>query len=205
MSAVEMREEAGDRSGMKRLGLARLIVADLRAKAEWVYGAVTRKTLLKTLLTDGTFAMIMYRLMQCAQRLRLAPLVMLFNKLNIFFGRCIIGRNAQFGPGFVLVHSYGVVINTNVRGGANIKVEHLVTIGAERNASPVLGNNVFIGAGAKIVGGVHIGNNVRVGANAVVVDDVPDGATVVGIPARVVRVHGKKPEGQSEAGAEGKQ
>ena len=111
---------------------------------------------------------------------------MLFNKLNAFFGRCIIGRHADFGPEFVLIHSYGVVINTRVCGGRGIKIEHLVTIGAEKDASPVLGDNVFIGAGAKIIGAVKIGSNTRIGANAVVNIDVPDNATAVGIPARIV-------------------
>ncbi len=169
------------------MGLFSLISSDVRAKAEWVYGSSSRRNLIKALLTDGTFAMIMYRLMQASQRLKLAPLAMIFNKLNAVFGRCIIGRNAQFGPGFVLIHSYGVVINTAVRGGSNVKLEHLVTIGAERNESPVLGDNVFVGAGAKIVGAAKIGSNVKIGANAVVVGDIPDGATAVGIPAKVVK------------------
>jgi serine O-acetyltransferase len=163
-----------------------LIASDLRAKAQWVYGGVTGRTLIKTLLTDGTFAMVVYRLMQSSQRLRLAPLAMSFNKINGVLGRCIIGRNAQFGPGFVLIHSLGVVINSNVRGGRDIKIEHQVTIGAEKDATPVLGDNIFIGAGAKILGGVRVGSNVRIGANAVVVSDIPDNSTAVGIPARVV-------------------
>lgn len=172
------------------LGMYQLIRSDIRAKAEWVYGAVSGKTVLKTLLTDGTFAMIMYRLMQASQRFRLAPLAMVFNKLNVIFGQCIIGRRAEFGPGFVLIHSHGVVINSSVKGGRDIKLEHAVTIGAERNESPSLGDDIFIGAGAKIVGGVRIGSRVKVGANAVVVDDVPDGVTVAGVPARVVRAGG---------------
>jgi len=171
-------------------GLLGLIRSDLRAKAQWLYGNASARNRLKALLTDGTFAMVMYRLMQWAQRRRLCPLAMICNKLNGFFGRCIIGRNAQFGPGFVLIHSYGVVINSSVRGGRNVKIEHAVTIGAERNESPALGDNVFLGAGAKIIGAVRIGSDTKVGANAVVVDDVPDGATVVGIPARVVRMEG---------------
>jgi len=164
-----------------------LIRSDIRAKARWVYGSADRKNVLKAMVTDGTFAMVMYRWMQGAQRLHLVPLAMLFNKLNAFFGRCIIGRDAQFGPGFVLIHSYGVVINASVRGGADVKIEHLVTIGAERDQSPVLGSNVFIGAGAKIVGGVTVGDNVRIGANAVVTKDVPSNCTAVGVPARVIR------------------
>jgi serine O-acetyltransferase len=112
---------------------------------------------------------------------------MLFNRLNSIFCGCIIGRGADFGPGFVLIHSNGVVINGEVRGGVNVKIEHQVTIGAERRQSPVLGDGVFVGAGAKVIGGVIIGDGARIGANAVVVDDVPAQSTVVGIPARVVR------------------
>jgi len=130
--------------------------------------------------------MVVYRLMQASHRLHLTPLAMIFNKINVVFGRCIIGRGASFGPRFVLIHSYGVVINSAVSGGSDIKIEHLVTIGAEKDKSPVLGNNVFIGAGAKIIGGVKIGSNVRIGANAVVVEDVPDGSTAVGVPAKII-------------------
>ena len=168
-----------------------LIAADVRAKAIWSYGTSDSRTILKTLATDGTTAMIWYRLMQWARRWKLAPLEMIFNKLNVICCNCIIGRGAEFGPGFVLIHSTGVVINGRVRGGEHVYIEHQVTIGAERGESPLLGSRVFIGAGAKIVGAVIIGNDTKVGANAVVVDDVPDGATVVGIPAKVVKI--KKP------------
>jgi serine O-acetyltransferase len=167
-------------------GFCGLIRSDIRAKAQWLYGSASARNRLKALLTDGTLAMVVYRLMEASQRLRLYPLAMIFNKLNVVFSRCVIGRNARFGPGFVLVHSIGVVINSSVRGGRDVKIEHQVTIGAEKNESPVLGDDVFIGAGAKIVGGVRLGSRVKVGANAVVVDDVPDGTTVAGIPARPV-------------------
>lgn len=162
-----------------------LIRSDMRAKARWLYGSDSFRNLVKARLTDGSTAMILYRWMQWAQRHHLVPLAMLFNKL-IVMGGCIIGRGADFGAGFVLVHSIGVVINTSVRGGRNVVLEHQVTIGAEKGVSPLLGDDVFVGAGAKILGGVKIGNRAKVGANAVVLDDVPDGATVVGIPARVV-------------------
>lgn len=168
------------------MNLIQLVLSDLRAKASWIYGAVTWRTILKARFTDGSFAMILYRWMQWSQRRRLVPLAMLFNKLNVILNQCIIGRGADFGEQFVLVHCQGVVINTGVRGGRHVVIEHQVTIGAEKGEAPVLGDNVFVGAGAKIIGGVHVGSNAKVGANAVVVDDVPDGATVVGVPARVV-------------------
>jgi serine O-acetyltransferase len=163
---------------------------DLRAKAAWLYESTSRRAILRTLLTDGTPAMVWYRLMQAARRWRLAPLEMLFNRINSACCGCVIGRGAEFGPGLVLVHANGVVINGAVRGGANVVIEHQVTIGAEKRQSPVIGDGVFLGAGAKVVGPVTIGAGAKVGANAVVVHDVPAGATVVGIPARVVTSRG---------------
>jgi serine O-acetyltransferase len=181
--------------------MLRLIASDLRRKAQWCYEDNGPKALLKVLLTDGTAAMVWYRLMQWAGRYRLVPLEMVFNKINAVCCNCIIGRGAQFGPGFVLIHSTGVVINGTVRGGANVSIEHQVTIGAERRESPVLGDDVFIGAGAKVLGPVSIGDGAKVGANAVVVDDVPPNCTVVGIPARVVRRRGGGDEGNGTPGS----
>ena len=169
-------------------GLFPLIAADLRAKAQWSYESTRWPAIIKTLFTDGTAAMIWYRLMQWSRRWRLSPLEMLFNKANAICCNCIIGRGAEFGPGFVLVHSTGVVINGRVRGGEHVYLEHQVTIGAEGRQSPVLGDRVFVGAGAKIVGAVTIGSDAKIGANAVVVDDIPAGATAVGVPARIVRL-----------------
>jgi serine O-acetyltransferase len=118
---------------------------------------------------------------------------MLFNRLNAICCNCVIGRGAEFGPGFVLIHATGVVINGRVRGGSNVYVEHQVTIGAERGESPVLGSDIFIGAGAKVIGPIAIGDGARIGANAVAVHDVPPYATAVGIPARVVKVRTPEP------------
>lgn len=168
--------------------MLQLFAEDVRQKAVWCYGSSNWRALLQTLLTDGTAAMFWYRAMQWSQRWKLAPLAMICNKINAVCCQCIIGRKADFGPGFVLIHSQGVVINSTVRGGRQIFVEHQVTIGAEKNQSPVLADNIFIGAGAKIVGAVRIGRFARIGANAVVVHDVPDGATVGGIPAKVIKL-----------------
>jgi serine O-acetyltransferase len=157
---------------------------DLRCKSTWCYDRSDGAAMLKTLFTDGTAAMVLYRLMQWSRRRRLVPLEMIFNKLNTVLCNCIIGRGAEFGAGFVLIHSTGVVINGSVRGGDGIYVEHQVTIGADRRRTPVLGSDIFIGAGAKIVGPVSIGDGARVGANAVVVRDVPAHHSAVGVPAR---------------------
>lgn len=170
------------------MGLFSLIRSDLRAKAAWCYESEGAGAIVRVLLTDGTPSMILYRLMQWSGRHRLGPFEMAFNRLNSIFCNCIIGRGAEFGPRFVLVHATGVVINGRAVGGSGVFLEHQVTIGAERRASPRLGDDVFVGAGAKIVGAVSVGDGARIGANAVVVKDVPPHTTVVGIPARVVRV-----------------
>ncbi len=170
------------------MNLFALIGSDIRAKAQWLYGDTGWRSLLKARFTDGTQAMIVYRLMQASHRSGLGPLAMVFNKWNVVFGGCIIGRGADFGPEFVLVHSQGVVINAAVRGGRHVVVEHQVTLGAEKGLAPVLGNGVFVGAGAKVIGGVRVGDAAKIGANAVVITDVPDGATAVGVPARMVEV-----------------
>ena len=170
------------------LGLFSTIAGDLRRKALWLYQSVRWQALLKVLFADGTAAMIVYRLMQWSRRYRLVPLEMVFNKLNAVGSRCVIGRGADFGPGFVLVHADGVVINGAVRGGSNVSIEHQVTIGADaRRGCPRLEDDVFLGAGAKVFGAISVGTGARIGANAVVVHDVPAHATVVGVPARVVR------------------
>lgn len=165
--------------------LLTILKDDIRRKARWCYQSDGPRSIVKALCTDGTAAMVLYRLMQWSHRRGLWPLAMVFNKLNAVCCNCIIGRGADFGPGFVLVHSTGVVINGAVTGGSGIYLEHQVTIGAERLQSPTLGSNIFIGAGAKIIGSVHIGDEARIGANAVVLDDVPPNHTAVGIPARV--------------------
>jgi serine O-acetyltransferase len=168
-------------------GLLATIQGDIRAKALWLYELDRPKDLVKALLTDGTMAMIIYRLMQWSRRWRLVPLELIFNKLNVVCCRCVIGRGAEFGPEFVLVHSDGVFINGEVRGGRGIKIEHQVTIGAQGRLNPILGDGVFLGAGCKIIGGVRIGNHAKIGANAVVVHEVPDHCTAVGVPARILR------------------
>lgn len=167
--------------------LLKMIAIDLRRKALWCYQSDRWPVLLKTLFTDGTGAMLLYRLMQWSRRWKLVPLELLFNKANALLCNCIIGRGAEFGPGLVLIHATGVVINGSVRGGSGIHIEHQVTIGADRRLSPRVGNDVFIGAGAKIIGAVMLGDGSRIGANAVVVEDVPPRTTAVGVPAHIVR------------------
>lgn len=173
------------------LSMLKLIIEDLRRKAAWYDYPDTSRSVLRMAFSDGSTCQVLYRLMSWCQAHGLKPLAFFLYRLNAAVGHAVIGRDAQFGPGLVILHSFAIVINSSVRAGKNLVMEHGVTIGAERGQSPVLGDNVFIGAGAKIIGPVRIGSDVKIGANAVVTKDLPDGATAVGIPARVVKIYGK--------------
>ena len=107
-----------------------------------------------------------------------------------------IHPGAQIGSGLFIDHGMGVVIGETAVIGNNCTIYHNVTLGGRghnkgKKRHPTLGDNVLVGAGAKILGNVRIGDNANIGANAVILYDVPDGATVVGVPGKVVRIDGK--------------
>jgi serine O-acetyltransferase len=150
-----------------------------------MYGSDRWPAVVKVLFASGTMAMVLYRLMQWSHRYRLFPLELIFNKLNAICCNCIIGRGAEFGPGLVLLYGTGIVINGRVRGGSNVTIYHQVTLGGQQDRVPVLGDDVMIGAGAKVIGPVRIGDGAKVAVNSVVFEgDVPPHTTVMGIPAR---------------------
>src|SRR6185295_1633448 len=111
------------------------------------------------------------------------------------FGRFMTGieihPGATIGRRVFIDHGMGVVIGETAEIGDDVTLYHGVTLGGvswnKGKRHPTLGNNVVVGAGAKILGPFTVGDNARVGSNAVVVHEVPPGATVVGIPARVVQ------------------
>jgi serine O-acetyltransferase len=162
------------------------LLADLRAKQVLYSQYGQHCSLLKAILTDGTSANALYRAQAALCRWHLAPLALIPHWINKVLNGCVIGVRAQFAPGFILIHPVGVVINSAIRGGRNVWLESGVVIGDNRGSSPVLGDDIFVGSGAKILGGVTLGSGARVGANAVVMHDVAANATVVGIPARPV-------------------
>lgn len=166
--------------------------SDLRAKSVWYFGRTGGWLTARMLVSDGSLCTVLYRVMRFFRRIYLGPMAAIVYKLNAFLTGAVIGRGAEFGPGLVILHSHALVVNTTVRGGANVILEGCVTIGAEKNRSPILGENVFVGSGARVLGGVRVGSGARIGANAVVVHDVPDHATAVGIPARIVKTHDRK-------------
>lgn len=94
--------------------------------------------------------------------------------------------NARIGGGLLIPHPNGIVIHPDARIGPNCLLFQQVTIG-DADGIPVIGGHVDVGAGAKILGPITVGDHARIGANAVVLTDVPAGATMVGVPARLVK------------------
>jgi serine O-acetyltransferase len=107
-----------------------------------------------------------------------------------------IHPGARIGKGLFIDHGMGVVIGETTVIGDNVTLFQGVTLGGTGKQTgkrhPTIGDNVVIGAGAKVLGNIRIGNNVSIGANAVVLRDVPDDSTVVGVPGRVARKLGKR-------------
>lgn len=99
-----------------------------------------------------------------------------------------------FGSGLCLGHAGTIIVNRNVRVDSNCRIQAGVNIGNSSplgpewvpDNTPTIGNNVYIGPGAKLFGKIKIGDNVAIGANAVVSKDVPVGVTVAGVPAKIV-------------------
>lgn len=107
-----------------------------------------------------------------------------------------IHPGATIGKNLFIDHGTGVVIGETAIIGDNVTMFHGVTLGGTGKVKgkrhPTIGNNVFIGCGAKILGNITIGDNVKVGANAVILKDVEANTTVVGVPGVIVKKDGKK-------------
>ena len=107
-----------------------------------------------------------------------------------------IHPGAKIGKRLVIDHGMGVVIGETAEIGDDCLIYHGVTLGGTGKdcgkRHPTIGNNVMIATGAKVLGPFRVGNNVRIAANAVVLTEIPDDATAVGVPARVVKIAGEK-------------
>jgi serine O-acetyltransferase len=104
-----------------------------------------------------------------------------------------IHPKADIGPGLFINHVGGIWINPKAKIGANCNLNHNVTIGSaggEKKGVPSLGDRVWVGPNATIVGAIKVGSNVAVSANSLVVSDVPDNAIVIGVPAKVISYMG---------------
>lgn len=100
---------------------------------------------------------------------------------------CLYIKTPNIGGGLYIQHGFATIITAESIGD-NVWINQQVTIGYNGDRAPIIGNNVVIYAGAKVVGGVKIGNNVVIGANAVVTKDIPNNSVVGGVPARIIKM-----------------
>jgi serine O-acetyltransferase len=138
----------------------------------------------------GVHALVFHRMSHRLWGWHLKWLARFMSSLARWFTGIEIHPGAKIGRRFFIDHGMGVVIGETAEIGDDCTLYHGVTLGGttwrKEKRHPTLGNNVVIGAGAKILGPVTIGDNARIGSNSVVVKDVPGGATVVGIPGRII-------------------
>ena len=120
-------------------------------------------------------------------------LARLISQIARFLTGIEIHPGATLGAGILIDHGMGVVIGETAELGDRITIYHGTTLGGtgkeKGKRHPTVGDNVVIGAGSKVLGNIKIGSNSKIGANSVVLDDVPEGATVVGIPGKVVKIN----------------
>ena len=132
-------------------------------------------------------ALIAYRVAHFLYKHKRFFLARLISQLSRFFTGIEIHPGAKIGKGLFIDHGMGVVIGETAEIGDDVLLYHGVTLGGtgkdKGKRHPTLGNNVVVGAGAKVLGPINIGDDVKIGANSVVLKDVPNGATAVGVPA----------------------
>ncbi len=150
----------------------------------------------------GLWVVVLYRFSRILYLINI-PVLRIFTRLITFFvfkfSELILGvaisASTDIGPGLYIGHVGIIRIHPDVKAGKNLSIGQLVTIGTKgvgHKGVPSIGDNVYMGVGAKILGNIKIGNNVKIGANSVVVNDLPDYATAVGIPARIVKIETPK-------------
>lgn len=141
-------------------------------------------------VADALPAIVLLRLRISLRRHHVPLLPQLLHRACMRWAQVCIGENVIIGPGLQLLHGQ-VVIDGFVSIGAGVRIAPWVTVGLAggNGLGPAIGDGVFIGSGAKVIGPITVGDRARIGANAVVVHDVPPGVTVVGVPARPVSAH----------------
>lgn len=161
------------------------------------YKSLESASLFYILFEQGLWAIVVYRFGRWARTVRI-PIISLILKLFAFllfkWMEILTGislpASAEIGKGFYVGHFGGIILHSDVKMGENCSVGPGVLLGTRGGGVkgvPVIGHHVYIGVGAKVLGGIHIGDHAKIGANAVVLNDIPEGATAVGIPARILK------------------
>lgn len=155
-----------------------------------------RSTLEILLTYSGLHAVLMYRVAHWFYKQKLYTVARCISQFARLLTGIEIHPGAKIGKGFFIDHGSGVVIGETTEIGDNCLVYQGVTLGGtgkeKGKRHPTLGNNVMVGAGARVLGPFKVGDNAKIAANAVVLEEVPPNCTAVGVPARIVRKNGKK-------------
>ena len=173
----------------------RLVLSDLYRTS----GSMTFRSLLGQVFLGESYKYIFWmrtcRFIRKSLFLRIAVANRFLKRYRYKFG-IAIECTAEIGPGLQISNFGNIIVNGKARIGKNCTISQGVTVGqANRGRNkgyPVIGDNVYLGPGAKIVGAVTIGNNAAIGANCVVTRDVPENAVVVGVPGRVISYNGSE-------------
>jgi len=163
----------------------RLIEADAKRWAELLWVSDTDRMVPRLLYAFPEFRAVFYHRLGQGN-----PAGALAGRMAARLWRPVAGldlADTPIGPGLFVSHGQGTILSAE-RIGCNLWVHQGVTVGWDYRSRrrPIIGDDVFIGAGAKVLGAVSVGDGARIGANAVVLSDVPPGATAVGVPARLV-------------------
>lgn len=135
-------------------------------------------------------AIKIYRIANKLYKLRIPILPKILYRLIYILNNCHVHYSTEIGEETNIGYGgIGVVIHKNATIGKNCMISSCVTIGGRSNIKqlPVIGDNVYIGTGARVLGDVKIGDNVIIGANAVVIESVPNNCTVAGVPAKIIK------------------
>ena len=167
------------------------IIADIKAVK---INDPAAKNIIEVLLCHTPLhAIIIHRLTHPLYRFGIPVLPRLISQINRFFTGVEIHPGAKIGPGFFIDHGMGTVIGETAEIGKNCVLFHNVTLGGtskhKGKRHPTLGDNVYVGCGATILGPVKIGHNAKIGAATVVImRDVPENATVIGAPGKIIKL-----------------
>lgn len=170
----------------------------LRSEIKTVFekDPAARSTIEVLLAYPGLHAILNHRVAHWFYKRNHFLMARLFSDNGRFWTGIEIHPGAEIGERFFIDHGMGVVIGETTKIGNDVLLYQGVTLGGtgthKGKRHPTIGDNVVVGAGAKVLGPITIGNNVRIGAGSVVVKDVADDTTVVGVPARAVYEEGKK-------------
>ena len=181
---------------MQFIELKKLVISDLYRYT----GKISKKYFFKHLVvTPGFKYTFLLRVKKYSdssfiKKILLKPFIYVLHNHYSFKYGISISSDTVIGPGFYIGHYGGIVINNNAIIGNNCNISHGVTIGqvnrGKRKGCPTIGNNVYIGPGAKLFGKIQIGNNVAIGANCVATKDAPENAVIAGIPGEVLSLNG---------------